>query len=319
MKITQKFFNNFLNKNYLFENSPRVVVGVSGGPDSMCLVYLLNKWIKINKGSLIALIIDHGLRLESASEAKKIKKYLLNFNIKSKIITINKKEIIKKNMNEARKNRFSKLFEYCIKKNSLHLFLGHHFDDNLETYLLRKLAGSNFEGLRSIKYKSSFMNLQILRPLLNFSKKDILSFNKKNKINFVLDPSNQNIKYSRVIIRNFLTNNLSCKKIVNKDFKTIKKNYPLYKKMVYQILNSLIVNIDSKGVSFSAQKFIIHDMEIQKKIIEIIYKYILPKRGHLRYHKITSFLEKMVNKKNIETNLAGMIIKKDNFYINFTR
>ena len=96
MKITQKFFNNFLNKNYLFENSPRVVVGVSGGPDSMCLVYLLNKWIKINKGSLIALIIDHGLRLESASEAKKIKKYLLNFNIKSKIITINKKEIIKK-------------------------------------------------------------------------------------------------------------------------------------------------------------------------------------------------------------------------------
>ena len=69
------------------------------------------------------------------------------------------------NMSEARKNRFEKLTNYCQKNHILHLFLAHHYDDNLETFLLRKIAGSNIEGLRSIQNKTIINKLQIIRPL----------------------------------------------------------------------------------------------------------------------------------------------------------
>ena len=70
MKITQNYFEQYLKQNYIFEKSPKIAVAVSGGPDSMCLLFLLNNWIKKKKGSLIALIIDHQLRKESNLESK---------------------------------------------------------------------------------------------------------------------------------------------------------------------------------------------------------------------------------------------------------
>ena len=65
MKILQSSFNQYLNKNYFFEKKPSIAVAVSGGPDSMCLIHLLKNWINVNRGNLVALIIDHKLRKES--------------------------------------------------------------------------------------------------------------------------------------------------------------------------------------------------------------------------------------------------------------
>ena len=67
--------------------------------------------------------------------------------------------MLNKKMKEARDNRFYKMSNYCLKNNILHLFLAHHQDDNIETFLLRKIAGSNLEGLSSIKLKSSYKNI----------------------------------------------------------------------------------------------------------------------------------------------------------------
>ena len=78
MNVTQNYFNKILKKNFLFELNPKVAVAVSGGPDSMAIVFLLNKWIKKNKGSLIALIVDHQLREDSNLEAKHIKKVFIS-------------------------------------------------------------------------------------------------------------------------------------------------------------------------------------------------------------------------------------------------
>ena len=73
MKILQNSFNKYLNKNYFFEKKPIIAVAVSGGPDSMCLIYLLNNWINENKGRMIALIVDHKIRKESRNESYLIK------------------------------------------------------------------------------------------------------------------------------------------------------------------------------------------------------------------------------------------------------
>ena len=98
-KIDKFKFAKYLDKNFLFENKPFVAVAVSGGPDSMALVYLVNNWIKLNKGKLIALIVDHNIKKNSKSEANWVEIELKKSNIKSKILRVNKSKVIKINMN----------------------------------------------------------------------------------------------------------------------------------------------------------------------------------------------------------------------------
>jgi len=317
MKILQNSFNQYLNKNYFFEKKPSIAVAVSGGPDSMCLIYLLKNWIDINKGNLVALIIDHQLRKESKEESYLIKKYLLKNKISTKIIKVNKKLVIKKSMKEARENRYEKLIKYCNRKNIFHLFLAHHYDDNIETFLIRKLSGSNFQGLRGMQYKSINNSIQILRPLLSYTKKEILEFNLINKIFYLNDPSNLNIKYTRVAIRKFLNNNKILHESIKKDFVQIEKYYPIYLQMVYEMFNKIIIKINNKNILIESERFFKQNKEIQIKIIEIIYKFLKPKRELLRSIKICNLLANLLSKKIVKANLGGIDIKKDDFSINF--
>ena len=318
MKITQSNFNNQINKISFFDKNPHIAVGVSGGPDSMALVFLLNNWIIKNNGSMLALIVDHNIRKESKSESKRIKNYLKERGIVSKILTVKNANINKKSMNEARDNRFDKLIKYCKKNNFLHLFLGHHLDDNIETFLIRKLSGSNFLGLRSMQIKTIQKGLLILRPLLKNSKSSILEYNKKNCIKYVNDPSNKNTKYTRVIIRNYLTQNLNHKKNVINDFDSIIKYYPLYQKMIYQIFNQIILKIQLKEVTIDYEKFLNYKEEIQSRLIEIIFQYLSLKKVSIRYKKITFLIERLFQNNNIKTNIGGMIVKKNQISINFS-
>ena len=68
-----------------------------------------------------------------------MKDILRDLNIKARILKIKKNKLIKKNMEQARNNRFDGIITFCNKNYIHHLFLGHHFDDNLETYLIRKI------------------------------------------------------------------------------------------------------------------------------------------------------------------------------------
>ncbi len=317
MKISIKSFNTHIEKNFLFEKNPKIAVAVSGGPDSMCLLFLLSHWIKKKRGKLIALIVDHKIRTDSLTEAKIVKNYLTKNKINSEILTIRKKRISKKNMKEARDNRFEILNNYCKKNRILHLFLGHHYDDNIETFLIRQLSGSNFEGLSAMKFKFFKEKIQILRPLLNYTKKEILRFNKNNEIYFINDPSNKNLKYSRVVVRNFLSKNYHHKINIVNDFKCIVDNSSSYKQMIFQALNKLIVRFNNKEIMLDTKKFALYDIEIQSKIIDIIYKYFKSNRGFLRYKKIVILLENLFLKECFKSNLGGMIIKKDKFFINF--
>mgnify|MGYP001258627895 CR=1 FL=1 len=318
MKITQSNFNKLLDKNFLFEQRPKIVAATSGGPDSMALVFLLNEWIKIKKGSLVALIVDHQLRLESSDESKTVQKYLLSKKIKSKILKVKKTKISKRNMNEARENRFGQLINYCKKNNLLHLFIAHHLNDNIETFLLRKISGSNIEGLRSMQKIVYLKNIQILRPLLKHSKKEIIKFNDNKKIFFVDDPSNYNLKYSRSVVRNFMLINRKYNKQIKNDFESILNYFPKYRKMIFQILHELIIKVSAKKVSVLAKDFFDYDREIQIKIIELIYKFLMPNKKFLRYKKILDSILKLKINDEFKINLGGMHMKKDQFLINFS-
>ena len=273
MKLNKFTFNKYLNNNFVFENSPKIAVAVSGGPDSMALIYLINNWVKSKtiRGSVIALVVDHQIRKNSKKETQIINKILNDDKISCKILTINKSKVIKKSMSEARYNRFEAMLKYCKKNQILHLFLGHHKNDNLETFLMRKISGSDIEGLASINSNIIKDNINIIRPLLEFKKKDIYYFNKKNKIQFIEDPSNQNILYTRPILRRYI-NNLKKDhyKEIENEFNIIKKNILPYNIMISEILIKNIKHIDKKKIIFDLTIFKQLDNLIKEKIIKKI-------------------------------------------------
>ena len=320
MKLTNKEFIKNIEKKYTFEKKPSVAVAVSGGPDSMSLLFLVNAFIKYKKGNLIALIVDHRIRKNSKEEAKYISAYLDKNNINSQILNVNKDNVSKKNMSEARNNRYNLLTNFCIQNNILHLFIAHHKDDNLETFLNRKIAGSDFYGLKSMSELSLYNKVCIIRPLLNFSKDVLLNYNKKNKIEYINDPSNFNLNYSRPTIRNFLKkSDQKTIKEINKDFENILFYSPYFIQMIYEIILKNIVHVDSKQIVVRLHNIKNLNEITSENIIRRIYQFLFYQSNTPRSKK-TKILISEIKKLNFNIfNLKGMIVKKNDIFLTFSK
>ena len=181
---------NHILDDIIFNNY--VVVGVSAGPDSMCLLHILKQ--KTNK--IVVCHINHNVRRQSKKEEEYLRKYCEENNLIFERMLIEKYE--ENNFeNEARKKRYA-FYETILKKyNSNQLFLAHHGDDLIETVLMKIVRGSNIEGYSGIKRISNVKDYQIIRPLLNFTKDDIINYNKKHNIKYYIDNSNNDIHYTR--------------------------------------------------------------------------------------------------------------------------
>ncbi len=320
MKLTNKEFIKNIEKKYTFEKNPSVAVAVSGGPDSMSLLFLVNAYINYKKGNLMALIVDHRIRKNSNYEAKYISTYLNKNKITSQILTVNQINVSKKSMNEARNNRYNLLTDFCIKNNFLHLFIAHHKDDNLETFLNRKIAGSDFYGLKSMSEFSLYNKVCIIRPLLKFSKDALLNYNKKNKIEYINDPSNFNLDYTRPSIRNFLKkSDQKTIKEINKDFERSLFYSPYFIQMLFEILLKNIVKIDSKKIIVGLDNIKnLNDIN-SENIIRRIYQFLFNGYNAPRSKK-TRILIKEIKKLNFKYfNIRGMIVKKNDDFLTFSR
>jgi len=320
MKLTNKEFIKNIEKKFTFEKKTSVAVAVSGGADSMSLLFLVNAFVKYQKGNLIALIVDHRIRKNSKEEAKHISTYLDKNNINSKILTVDKDNVSKKSMNEARNNRYNLLTDFCIKNNILHLFIAHHKDDNLETFLNRKIAGSDFYGLKSMSELSFYNRVNIIRPLLNFSKEMLLDYNKKNKIEYINDPSNFNLDYTRPTIRNFLKkSDQKTIKEINKDFENILFYTPYFVQMIFEILLTNIVKIESKKIIVGLDNMKNLNEINSENIIRRIYQYLFYGSNAPRSKKIRILISE-IKKLNFKYfNIRGMIVKKNDDFLTFSR
>ena len=320
MKLNKKNFLKFINKNFLFENNPSIAVAVSGGPDSMALLFLLLECNDKIKAQITVLIINHNLRNDSLEEANKVFLFLKNFRINTKIISVKKSNVNKRNMNEARNNRYRLLTNFCNKNNILYLFVGHQKDDNLETFVNRKIAGSDFEGLNSIKEISVINKTLIIRPLLSYVKKNIYNYNIKNKIPFIEDPSNTNLNYTRSVIRKFIGESKeSSLKEITSEFENIKKNSKYYDTMINELFIENVIFSNSNYLELNFIKIKDLDKLLLEKIIKIIYGYLFSKDEFLRSKKVQIFISQLKKRQFKLFNLKGMVIKKVNNSLIFAK
>lgn len=310
MKLNSKIFCDYLNKNFQFEKKPKIAVAVSGGPDSMALIHLLNIWSKKNKANIIALIVNHNLRSESKLESKKTSLEINNMKIENYILNVSLEKINKKNMKEARNNRYNKLLNFCLKNKILYLFVAHHKDDNLETFLIRKISGSEISGLQGMTEFSINRKICILRPLLGYNKKSIYEYNKKNNINYIEDPSNTNSNFTRASIRKYLKKRKNAQRSLHKDYSDTLNIIPKYNLMIWELFNKNIEFANKNIISINYDKFLKIDQIILEKFVLIIYKFFYGNTFNLRLSKLKILLDSIQDNNFKVFNIKSLIVRR---------
>ena len=184
-----------------FEKSPRLAAGVSGGADSMALARLADKWARARGGSLLALVVDHGLREESGAEAALVVDRLGSIGIAARILGVTGLGHGPALAARAREARYRTLTHACAQAGILHLLLGHHAADQAETVMIRVLGGSGGRGLAGMPALTETCSLRILRPLLTIPPAWLRDYLTRAGIAWVEDPSNQDMRALRPRLR----------------------------------------------------------------------------------------------------------------------
>jgi tRNA(Ile)-lysidine synthase len=256
-----------------------MIIGVSGGPDSMCLLNILNKLKNKLNIKIIAAHLDHKIRKESKNDAQFVEKEVRKLDLifeKKEISVPDYAKKNKQNLEEAGRILRYKFFEDLKKKyNAKYIILGHHLNDSLETAILNFVRGSFLNFLIGIEEKPD-----ILRPFLSLTKDEILDYAKKNKIKFVIDKTNLSTKYSRNLIRLNIIPEL--KKINANLEKTFLENSKLWKELDEYLISEsqiFIQNYSSipgykKAIVLNLEKFLLLPIIFQKTVLNEAIKKI---------------------------------------------
>jgi len=191
-----------------------LAVAFSGGGDSTALLSLVLKWARGRP--VHALIVDHGLRHGSCDEARLALKRAVAMGAGAQILTCQWDGAIPTTgiQEKARNSRYHLLAKACQAIGARKLLLGHNQDDQVETVLMRKNAGSGWRGLAAMSERASYpvwpivADLTIVRPLLFCTRAALRRYNRNNRLAWIDDPSNENRQFTRIRTRDILTNNL---------------------------------------------------------------------------------------------------------------
>ena len=311
-----KKFENSLNLNEDF------IVAVSGGPDSLALSFL-TKIYSIKKSLNIKFfLIDHKLREGSTSEAKHVQKRLKKFSINLNILNWKGKKPKNNIQSIARDKRYKLLINSAKKLKLKYILVGHHLDDLFENFFIRMIRGSGLKGLVSLEKNTKLASINLVRPLLDFEKKD-LEFISNYVFNFfVNDPSNVNTKFQRIRLRNIISEFKNNGLDKNKLFLTIKNLKKSNQALIFyseqnKKLNSFLDK--NKRKLILNENFFNHPSEVVFRSLSDSLKIIGDKYNFTRGKKIDFILDKIKKNTLKKETLAGCVIKKVNQTVIITK
>ncbi|UCD15919.1 MAG: tRNA lysidine(34) synthetase TilS, partial [Candidatus Omnitrophota bacterium] len=194
---------NTIKEYGLLKKKDKVMLGVSGGPDSVCLLYLMQELSKEYKLKLVCAHFNHRLRREAGEEEAFVKRICQDLGIKF----ISEKKDVKKffkgdSLEQTARNLRFDFFLRCLRQTRIKkLALAHHKDDLVETILMRIIRGTGLKGLRGFLPKSKFRGATVIRPFIGVNKEDILKWLQKRGLAYCVDKSNFEDKFFRNRIR----------------------------------------------------------------------------------------------------------------------
>ncbi len=313
--LINKIYKEFANFNKSNFNKSSFSIALSGGADSLALAYFSKCYSIKNNINTKFYHVDHKLRKNSTQEAKKLKNLLKRFDIDCKILKWLGKKPKSNIQSEARSNRYRLIYKQCLRDNIGLILVGHHIDDFYENFIIRLLRGSGLKGLVSFNQTEVSYNnkLKILRPLIDFTKEDLNIVSKKVfKFKFE-DPSNQNINFKRIRIRN-LINNLKSEGLDMEKLKLTIKNLSSSNFTINYYVNENILNNSSYNKN---NKYYILNSEFFNQPYEIVFRSltsILKKAGNKYYSprgkSIDQLLSKFRSGEIKKINISGCIMEK---------
>ena len=292
----------------LWQKNSKIILGVSGGPDSVCMLDIFSRIKKTYSLELRIVHVNYGLRgKDSERDEKFVRDLASKYGLEIEVLNVaaennskvepltSRKKSLRLNLkpgsikmpseNELRNIRYD-FFEKIRQDNKFDLIaIAHNLDDQAETFLMRLLRGSGLEGLSAMKYK----NASIIRPLLGTTRKEILDYLKKEKLKHRTDKTNK----TGLFLRNRVRNNLL--PLLEKDF-----------------------NPNIKKTLFDSTLAIAEDFSLLQELTEKAY----PKNGELSVSKLTklhpalqkrvllrAIAEKKLDKKDVRSSHIEEILK----------
>lgn len=194
---------DFLMNEVGIKYGDSIVVGVSGGPDSMALLHLMSSIKKVIDIEVVCAHVNHNVRKESSSEKVFVEKFCNNHGIVFESMKI--EDYGDDNFhNEARSKRYNYFGKIVKKYGAKYLLTAHHGDDLIETILMRIVRGSTLRGYSGFSKIVKIDDYTVLRPLINVTKDEIFEYNRINNITYVQDASNQKDVYTRNRFRKYI-------------------------------------------------------------------------------------------------------------------
>jgi len=183
--------------------APAIVLAVSGGPDSIALMWLASRWRRaLARGPrLIAITVDHGLRPEAAREARDVKRLARTLELPHRTVRWTGAKPKTGLPAAARSARYRLLAEAARASGASHILTAHTRDDQAETLLMRMLRGSGIAGLAAMARQSEREGVWLARPFLHVSKSQLVATLEKAKIGFADDPTNRDPHFTRPRLR----------------------------------------------------------------------------------------------------------------------
>jgi tRNA(Ile)-lysidine synthase len=182
-----------------WQSAPALIIAVSGGPDSVALLWLAARWRhRLKRGpALMAVTVDHGLRPEAAREARDVKKLAASLSISHRTLRWTGDKPSTGLPAAARAARYELLAKAAKAHKASHVLTAHTRDDQAETLLMRMARGSGLAGLAAMARETPRDGVVLARPLLDVPKSRLIATLAKARIGFAEDPTNQDPHFTR--------------------------------------------------------------------------------------------------------------------------
>lgn len=292
-----------------FENNDSIVVGCSTGPDSMALLDMLLRIRNKYNLLLICAHVNHNVRKESYEEKKYIEKYCKENKVIFETMTI--ENYGDDNFhNEARNIRYNFFEEVVNKYNAKYLMTAHHGDDLIETILMRIVRGSNLNGYSGFKKVVDFGSYKLVRPLIGFTKEELVEYDEEHKVKYYIDSSNLKDKYTRNRYRKVVLPFLKSEEPnVHRKFLRFSENLNSANEFIEKERDKAIKRVIENG-KVNIAKFNELDPFIQKEVLYFLMQIYYKDDLILLNDRHIELLESLIksNKKNIIVNLPNEVI-----------
>ncbi|MFH1654222.1 MAG: tRNA lysidine(34) synthetase TilS [Pseudomonadota bacterium] len=282
-------YQNFLKtieENGLFEAGDNLVVGVSGGVDSVVLLHLLLR-LRDELGVFLHVVhVNYKMRGKDSDGDE----YFVRELCENKSIPFFRRRVDLSNEREnfqleARNFRLDFFARIAGQLGADAIVLGQHLDDQVETVLMHLVRGCGVAGLRGIEIKSNYCGVKLIRPLIAFSKNEIFEFAEKNKIEWREDVSNEKLIYTRNIMRHKL---ISVMKEINPKVEEAIFHLSRHAKEDDDALSkfadefsAIFFHHDEREISFDRDEYLKKPISIRKRILILAYTKLRGNKEHL--------------------------------------